>query len=336
MKRILHSKRGFTLIELLVVIAIIAILVALLLPAVQQAREAARRAQCKANLKQIGIALHNYHEIAGSFPIGVRTDVTGGWGGSFWMSMLPYLDEAPLYDAMTREGNSYGYVNSGVGNSVNRPLVLNKVFPWLKCPSSPLPDFTGGTNGSQCAQYVGISGAVDDAGNRIANPDRFFNNGLTPTYNQTEGPGGFHGRGGVLLKVKTVTFKDMTDGTSNILAITEQSDFATNPAGNQIVQINNHHGWMMGTGNNDSGGGHRNFNLTTIRYAPNAVTQTGGSSLAGVGNNDGPNNGAFSPHTGGVHALVCDGAVRFISENVDMVTFKRACTRNDKEPLAEF
>ncbi|NQV25777.1 MAG: DUF1559 domain-containing protein, partial [Rhodopirellula sp.] len=73
-------RSGFTLIELLVVIAIIAILVALLLPAVQQAREAARRSQCKSSLKQIGVALHNYHDTASSFPIGVRTSAQGGWG----------------------------------------------------------------------------------------------------------------------------------------------------------------------------------------------------------------------------------------------------------------
>ena len=89
-----RKSRGFTLIELLVVIAIIAILIALLLPAVQQAREAARRTQCKNNLKQIGLAFHNYHDVYNTFPVGSREWVgTGGtsWGQSWWLSMLPYM-----------------------------------------------------------------------------------------------------------------------------------------------------------------------------------------------------------------------------------------------------
>src|SRR4249920_1165294 len=89
--------RGFTLIELLVVIAIIAVLVALLLPAVQQAREAARRASCKSNLKQIGLALHNYHETANTMP--------PGWiGGNRWgwaVMILPQIDQAPLYSTLS-------------------------------------------------------------------------------------------------------------------------------------------------------------------------------------------------------------------------------------------
>jgi len=334
-------RSGFTLIELLVVIAIIAILVALLLPAVQQAREAARRSQCKSSLKQIGVALHNYHDTASSFPIGVRTSAQGGWGGSFWMAMLPYLDEAPLYESLSFDGASYGYTGSGIGNTYNGPRVRGKVFAWLQCPSSPVPALkdTGGGILTHSSQYVGISGAVNDAGTPLANPNNFFNSTITPQYNSDNccscPTQGVHARGGVLLSLATVSFKDMTDGTSNIIAISEQSGFATN-AGGQDVKINNNHGWMMGTDGNNVAHAARHFNLTTIRYAPNAVAEIGGSALPGVCNNDGANNGVFSPHVGGVHALLADGAVKFLSSNIDLTTLKRAATRNDGGQLADF
>ena len=337
-------RAGFTLIELLVVIAIIANLVALLLPAVQQAREAARRSQCKANLKQIGIALHNYHDTANTFPIGVRTSAQGGWGGSFWMGLLPYLDQAPLYDQLVFDGLSYGYTGGGAtstGQTLNGPLVRGLEFAFLKCPSSPLitSKDTGGGIITQMAQYVGVSGAVDDTGTPLTNPTGFFNSTVTPQFNSdnccTCPPQGIHARGGVLLSLQTVNFKDMTDGTSNIIAISEQSNFAKN-AGGQDVQINNNHGWMMGTDGNSVVRAQRHFNLTTIRYAPNAVSQVGGTTLPGVCNNDGANNGVFSAHVGGVHALLADGAVKFVSDNVDLSLLKRASTRNDDGQLGEW
>lgn len=127
----------------------------------------------------------------------------------------------------------------------------------------------------------------------------------------------------------------MTDGTSNVLAVSEQSDFATN-AGGQQVQINNHHGWAMGTAGISETTTQRRFNLTTVRYPPNAVKAIGGSVLPGVCNNDGANNGLFSAHTGGVHALLCDGSVKFISQNIDLVNLKRVSTRNDGAPVGDF
>lgn len=108
MRSVVRKSRGFTLIELLVVIAIIAILIALLLPAVQQAREAARRTQCKNNLKQIGLALHNYSDVFGSFPIGVNSSFPGGWGVSFWVGLLPYVEQGNVYSQMSFDGPSPG------------------------------------------------------------------------------------------------------------------------------------------------------------------------------------------------------------------------------------
>lgn len=331
--------KGFTLIELLVVIAIIAILIALLLPAVQQAREAARRSQCKNNLKQIGLALHNYHDVYNLFPIGVRDSIPGGWGVSFWTSLLPFLDQAPIYNQFVFEGLSPGYTGGGAastGQTINGPLVRGLVMPFLKCPSSPLPNTkdTGAGIQTQIANYVGISGAVNDAsGTGFQNPLSFNE---FPSDNCCScPPPGIHARGGMLLSLKAINFRDVTDGTSNTMFVSEQSDFATNAQGQQ-QQITNNHGWMMGTNSLNETTSQRRFNLTTIRYAPNAVKQLGGAGLPGVCNNDGANNGIFSPHTGGVQALLGDGSVKFISDNVDLTTLKRAATRFDGQVLGDW
>ena len=334
--------RGFTLIELLVVIAIIAILIALLLPAVQQAREAARRTQCKNNFKQIGLALHNYHDTFTRMPIGVTTSSSGGWGHSFWIGLLPYMDQAPLFSQFVPNGPSTGYTGGGTtsaGQMINGPLVRGKLLPTLACPSSPLPNFkdTGGGIQTQVAHYVGISGAVDDA---VGTTNGFYNSTATPQFNSDNCCSctvqGIHARGGTLLANDCINFKDMTDGTSNIIMVSEQSDFAMNTT-NQQVMITNNHGWMMGTDNLSQTGSPRRFNLTTVRYAPNAVKRSGAvGALAGVCNNDGANNGIFSPHSGGVHALMGDGTVRFLSENIELGTLKRLCTRNDGQVVGEF
>jgi prepilin-type N-terminal cleavage/methylation domain-containing protein len=331
-------RHGFTLIELLVVIAIIAILIALLLPAVQQAREAARRTQCKNNFKQIGLALHNYHDTYNGFPLGVTTGQPGGWGHSFWLGLLPYTDQAPLFNSLTFNGRSIGYTGDGVGNTVNGPLVRGLRIPFLACPSSPLPIFkdTGGGIQSQISHYAGIAGAVDDP---VGTANGFFNSTASPQLNSdnccTCTVQGIHARGGMLLPNISLNFRDMTDGTSNVMVVSEQSDFAKNATDQQVV-ITNNHGWMMGTDSLSQTAGSRRFNLTTVRYAPNAVKQTGGTALPGVCNNDGANNGIYSPHVGGAHVLLGDGTVRFVGDNINLTNLKRLATRNDGGVLSEF
>ena len=139
-----NRQRGFTLIELLVVIAIIAILIALLLPAVQQAREAARRSTCKNNLKQIGLAMHNYHETFGMFPPGYVEEILNTNGGHVadneghwaWNALLlPYLDQAPLFNQL-----NVGTVP--VSTMLNNATVrgsMQKTLPVFRCPSDTGP-----------------------------------------------------------------------------------------------------------------------------------------------------------------------------------------------------
>ncbi len=127
MRKLMKTSKGFTLIELLVVIAIIAILIALLLPAVQQAREAARRSTCKNNLKQLGLAIQNYHDTHRTFPMNTR-NVTGTNGFSWIAQSLPYLDQTPLYKKLN--------FNQKLTSAVNRPVIQTPI-PTLLCPTDP-------------------------------------------------------------------------------------------------------------------------------------------------------------------------------------------------------
>ena len=329
-----YKRRGFTLIELLVVIAIIAILIALLLPAVQQAREAARRSQCRNNLKQVGLALHTYAETSKVFPIGSRSN-NGEWGVSWWVGTLPYTDQAALYKKFSFAGGHPGWTGAGGTNSgaVNG-AAANGVKPQLMiCPSSPLPvsGDTGGGFDILRAQYVGVAGANNG-------------NGLTgvptlPCCNCCGLPTGTISFGGLLVVNESVSTKDCTDGLSSTIMVSEQSNFVKDTTGNNPARINDEHGWLMGasstgakTGYAGGGNGERVFNLTTIDYKPNSVQYNG----AGVGNNDGPNNGFFSPHTSGVMALMGDGTVRYINNNISMLTLRVICVRNDAKNPGEF
>lgn len=328
-------KRGFTLIELLVVIAIIAILIALLLPAVQQAREAARRSSCKNNLKQIGLALHNYHERYELFPVGA---IGGpGWAPSWWAMILPDIEQGNLFERLQFQGAHHGWAgNHGhSGGQANNGTVINGVsIPVMLCPSSPLEPFGTGTSGggtrSIWPQYVGIMGAAN-GGSFVNNPGR---NVTCCNCCETNAYNGVQASGGVLIKTKAIRIRDITDGTTNTMVVSECGDFVANVATptRKTTQINNIHGFMMGGSQHSVNGNSRGFNLTTVRYPPNG----GFLGTPGVARNYGPNNGIFGPHPGGVQCLMGDGRVIFISDNINMDTLRRLCTRDDGQVLGEF
>lgn len=336
-------RRAFTLIELLVVIAIIAILIALLLPAVQQAREAARRTQCKNNLKQIGLALHNYHDVYGTLPIGGVGTSVGGWGLSWWVRILPYVEQGAAFSKLNFNGTHPGWASGSAGaeGNANGVIMQQARITAFNCPSSPME--ASRNAGSQVItnpSYYGISGTTD--GNGFTNPAGYQKTCCDCCGGQQST--GLISSVGALVPVRAIGFKDMTDGTSNLMCVGEASHYilsAPLPTGGRTVQVNGTHGLMMGTPSLtavESHGGNypRVFNLTTVRYPPNAPVVNNDANWPGVGDNFGSNNPLNSAHTGGIQGLLGDGSVRFISDNIDMLTLRLLCSRNDGRVLGEF
>lgn len=336
-KRDRQQHEGFTLIELLVVIAIIAILIGLLLPAVQKVRDAAARMQCQNNLKQIGLALHNYHDAKKVLPPGGNTNAApwgsgGGWGPSWLVHILPYVEQDNLFNLLQFTGSS------GWGNTVNGAAMTGVEIPIYRCPSSPLPKYCAGAppGGSnvQATSYTGIAGAV---------------NGLIPGYTETRQnnggtavqccSGGIATSSGVLHPGSTVALTNITDGTSNTMAVSEQSDYIMTLNGSQQAWgAGAQHGWFIGAPRNNpapnygTNGDARHFNQVSIRYGINQKRgwpDGGNCASTGVCANYGNNVPLNSAHSGGVNAVYCDGSVRFLSDSTPISTLAMFATRND-------
>ena len=285
---------GFTLIELLVVIAIIAVLIALLLPAVQQAREAARRSQCKNNLKQLGLALHNYHETASTLP--------PGWiGGNRWgwnTMILPYLDQVPLYNSLSSVGTGFGaaFTTFPAAN-----VLLQTTLSVVRCPSdigTPLVTYAGGTSTTfGRSNYPGVFGATPVGVTLLTSNGSFFQNSKR-------------------------NFSNFTDGLSNVIFVGERH---TQPAGTS-------------EGGDTIWAGVGDEVIATesgIRLAVGETFTPIGSSSASYGAEN-RLTGFSSLHVGGAHFLMGDGAVRFISENVNSATYLNLASVADGVVLGEF
>lgn len=314
------SRRGFTLIELLVVIAIIAVLIALLLPAVQQAREAARRTQCKNNLKQIGLAIHNYESSLRVFPPGRL-----GFPMVFSVQahILPYLDGANLYSLLDlNKAPNFGTPSS--------PMTQNEIAARTIIPAYICPSDRGQIEGNEFGptNYVASAGSGTGTANSINTGD------------------------GVMYSRSSVRFRDVTDGMSNTVCFGEQTlGIGGNPSSSG-ASPQNAEGEVLelvgATPTTDatcvSGGGtwsglrgakwlngHYGDTIYNHYYGPNSRQFDCGNRSHNYGLT-----AARSRHEGGVQSLLCDGSVRFTSENVDMIVWRALSTRAGGEVIGEF
>ncbi|MFN0052842.1 MAG: DUF1559 domain-containing protein [Planctomycetales bacterium] len=322
-----HKRRSaFTLIELLVVIAIIAVLIALLLPAVQQAREAARRAQCKNNLHQLGLALHNYHDTFSTLP-NSRITYWGNptYGNVSWLAMLlPYMDQAPLYNTINFGDQSQapfgviGHPNNGL--PANNVAARRTVIPGLLCPSNPQPNLVinqsaqgdswgDGADGGR-TDYIGNMGWMN-AGHRdcyLVPNGGYGGEEWSMTPDLWNAP--MAGCNGVIGWQGGINMKFIIDGQSNTVMAMECMHWQTKanpgtPFGDAM--------WM--------GPWAYQSLKPPINFNPQGDFRCDGWS---------------SLHVGGAQGLMSDGSVRFVSENIDWRTRMAIATRGKSDIPGDF
>lgn len=289
--------KGFTLVELLVVIAIIGVLIALLLPAVQQAREAARRMSCSNNMKQIGIALHNYHDTYLALPAGYLYRGGNGKCNYGWaVSILPFVEQQNFYENLNPGKIPLYNRYTGSATNADKALLQHRLEAYI-CPSDAAPDLAKSMKFSSTDRFdVAVSNYIGCAG---------WSN--TPHY-----PVKDQDAGGLLWGNSFLNFSDITDGTSNTLLVSEREY----PRG--------HAATWLGAGKNDSYG-----NSATLRTLFRAGF-TINFDYAAAGSPENAGKGWSSLHPGGVMTLTADASVHFIPETTDKNNvLKPLSLRND-------
>ncbi|MCC9606512.1 DUF1559 domain-containing protein [Blastopirellula sp. JC732] len=328
--RIRKRFTGFTLVELLVVIAIIGVLIALLLPAVQQAREAARRIQCTNHMKQLGLALHNYHDTYLKFPYNAEpqsANVADRLRGCSWITrILPFVEQTAAYNQMQFVGDWSMQDNSSSNPNYN--VLNNYVVDGFYCPSSPLPPTqqrttkANGTITLQVASYVGVMGSYYKGGTSTT---------VSPFSPQFNSYGIAVGNGVIVpvgLGANAITMASVVDGTTNTIFAGEQSNYQFDTSGNRKdLRSSGYYGgpWSCGAGT-----GTWTQNVTTLRYPIGTYGNTGNVDPYNT------NISFTSAHPGGMMGALTDGSVRFVPETIDFAIFTALCDRQDGAVVGEY
>jgi prepilin-type N-terminal cleavage/methylation domain-containing protein/prepilin-type processing-associated H-X9-DG protein len=333
-----RPRPAFTLIELLVVIAIIAILIGLLLPAVQKVREAAARAKCSNNLKQVGLALHNYEGVYGKFPPATTRVDRDTWmhGPTWWVYIMPYVEQDAAYNKIVFPRQTFWF--GGAGGHANTLIWKDVHFSFMECPSTPLARFSAaassGDVGYQRPSYTCILGAIPHPSGMLAN-------------SQFRGP---VSDGGVITLGRGQPMGAMSDGTSNTIMVGEQSGqmFHANgsplplngPGDRSDGRVDNNRGFHMGTshvgfpsGDNSMDAGRNCTHSNCARcYNTTTIYNRGIVSKGLVFNDYGElrcNKPLNSAHSGGINALYTDGHVAFLRDSLPLDTLKQLVNRDD-------
>jgi prepilin-type N-terminal cleavage/methylation domain-containing protein/prepilin-type processing-associated H-X9-DG protein len=331
---------AFTLIELLVVIAIIAILIGLLLPAVQKVREAAARAKCQNNLKQLGLAQHNYHDVVGKFPPGGQMGPfmgspgapSGDWNddrGTFLTFSLPYMEQAGLWNSMSSLGGSPEtvYNSAGVFRSAasTATAYANARVATYRCPSDAwnsdwrMSNYAGSL-GPQCAD----GGCGANTYDQWCNRNQTATNGFVPGYPGSPDHGnsqtasdirGMYNRLGAKINMAAVT-----DGLSNTILI-----------GELLPEWHDH--FWDGSWTHFNGGAAHVHTLAPINYVTDDRNRCGSVATKSYGNWN-LSWGFKSRHTGGANFVLGDGSVRFIPQTIDHRTYQYLGCRNDGQAVS--
>lgn len=323
---------AFTLVELLIVIAIIGILISLMLPAVNSVREAARKMECANKIRQIGLALHHFHENKGKFPPGATTvpiqprQLHTGYGVSWLLQILPYHEENNTFDHVDMEAISAGDLDYGVANI---PALQDFAAGLYSCPSSPMDKFSFlGTSQVRVflANYAGVAGA----------------DGQDPKNRYNGGANNVHAYNGILFANSAIQFGHIRDGTTNVMMVAEQSDYAIHSDGRQLdCRAGGPHGAWLGTmkfAQEDLGQYWHNRVFNTVTVGRPLGTKTCDFvhdytpphwvGLVTNMDNRGP---ILSAHPGGANILFADGSTHFIAEGIPFDLFQLLAIRDSDQ-----